>query len=226
MVVPASRSARAPLLAALVFASACAPSASQQSDLPKGEGYDFFVLSLSWSPSYCAAEGADANRQQCAAGRDHTFVVHGLWPQSETGWPEFCDTPEPARVPDAMVRQMLDLMPSAGLIGHQWRKHGSCAGMSQRDYFTVVRAARERVNVPTRFAQSAQRADLEPDDVEADFIAANPSLPEDGIAVTCDGRFLREVRICLTKNLEFRSCEEVDARACRLPRALMPAPGG
>lgn len=153
-------------------------------------------------------------------------MVHGLWPQFESGWPEFCDSAEPARVPDATVRQMLDVMPSAGLVGHQWRKHGSCAGMSQQDYFSVVRAARERINIPTRFARSAKRVEIEPDDVETDFIAANPTMPEDGIAVTCDGRFVREVRICMTKELEFRSCAEVNARACRMPRALMPAPGG
>ena len=226
MVIFTARIIQAPLLAVLLVASACAPSASQQPDLPTGDGYDFFVLSLSWSPSYCAAEGSDANRQQCGTGRDHAFVVHGLWPQFESGWPEFCDSAEPARVPDATVRQILDVMPSAGLVGHQWRKHGSCAGMSQQDYFSVVRAARDRINIPTRFARSAKRVEIEPDDVEADFIAANPTMPEDGIAVTCDGRFLREVRICMTKELEFRSCAEVNARACRMPRALMPAPGG
>lgn len=226
MVIFAARIIQAPLLAVLLVASACAPSASQQPDLPTGDGYDFFVLSLSWSPSYCAAEGPDANRQQCGTGRDHAFVVHGLWPQFESGWPEFCDSAEPARVPDATVRQMLDVMPSAGLVGHQWRKHGSCAGISQQDYFSVVRAARERISIPTRFARSAKRVEIEPDDVEADFIAANPTMPEDGIAVTCDGRFLREVRICMTKDLEFRSCAEVNARACRMPRTLMPAPGG
>ena len=226
MVIFTARIIQAPLLAVLLVASACAPSASQQPDLPTGDGYDFFVLSLSWSPSYCEAEGSDANRQQCGTGRDHAFVVHGLWPQFESGWPEFCDSAEPARVPDATVRQMLDVMPSAGLVGHQWRKHGSCARMSQQDYFSVVRAARERISIPTRFARSAKRVEIKPDDVEADFIAANPTMPEDGIAVTCDGRFVREVRICMTKELEFRSCAEVNARACRMPRALMPAPGG
>lgn len=218
-------SGRATLLSALVLLAACSPSESQQTH-PRGEGYDFFVLSLSWSPSYCAAEGADANRQQCRSGRDHAFVVHGLWPQFERGWPEFCESAEPARVPDALVGEFLDMIPSAGLIGHQWRKHGSCADMSQRDYFALTRAARERVTAPVRFDGLSSEVAIAPDEVEADFIAANPGMPAEGIAVTCDGRFLREVRICMTKDLEFRACEEVDARACRLPRALMPATGG
>lgn len=211
-----------------LMAAACQPEAADESPssaLPQGGGYDFLVLSLSWSPSYCSAEGAGANRQQCAPGRRHAFVVHGLWPQFERGWPEFCDSSEPDRVPDALVREFVDLIPSAGLIGHQWRKHGSCAGMGQRDYLVLTRAARDRIAVPGRFAASHRSREVAPDEVEADFLKANPGLPADGIAVTCEGRLLREVRICLTKELEFRSCAEVDARACRLPRAEMPAPG-
>ena len=52
------------------------------------------------------------------------FVVHGLWPQNERGYPEFCRTSEPDRVPDPLVERYLDLLPSAGLIGHPWRKPG------------------------------------------------------------------------------------------------------
>lgn len=218
------RRAIAPLVLTALL-GACAPSASGEDRLPQGEGYDFLVLALTWSPSYCQTEGDNANRQQCADGRDLGFVVHGLWPQFESGWPEFCAHKGPGRVPEALVRQYLDIMPSAGLMGHQWRKHGSCTGLDQRDYFRLVRAARERVAVPGRFETPSRPLGIAPDRVEADFLAANPGMPADGIAVACDGRHLSEVRICLTKDLEFRSCPEVDARACRLPQATMPAPG-
>lgn len=211
-------------LALAALLGGCAPSASGNSALPKGEGYDFFVLSLTWSPSYCEIEGDDANRQQCAEGRELGFVVHGLWPQFEDGWPEFCNHDGPNRVPNALVRQYRDIMPSAGLMGHQWRKHGSCAGVSQEDYFRLVRAAHERVSVPRSYQDPAGDASVTPDAVEEAFIAANPGMTADGIAVSCDGRHLAEVRVCLTKDMEFRSCRRVDARACRLPQAAMPAP--
>ncbi len=210
------------LLASLLMA--CAPSASGDSTLPGGEGYDFFVLALTWSPSYCEIEGDDANRQQCASGRELGFVVHGLWPQFENGWPEYCASREPNRVPGELTRRYRDLMPSAGLMGHQWRKHGSCAGVSQEDYFTLVRAARDRVAVPDRYENVARDARVSPDAVEDAFLAANPGMKADGIAVACGGRHLSEVRVCLTKDMEFRSCPQVDARACRLPQASMPAP--
>lgn len=217
------RALAATSLAALLCA--CSPPAAGHDAPPQGEGYDFLVLALSWSPSYCRTEGQDANRQQCAAGRNLAFVVHGLWPQFESGWPEFCDHPGPGRVPGSLVRDYLDIMPSAGLMGHQWRKHGSCTGLDQHDYFRLVRAARERVVIPGSFLAPSSAHRLAPDEVEARFIAANPGMKANSIAVACEGRQLSEVRICLTNDLQFRSCPEVDARACRLPQATMPAPG-
>lgn len=205
----------------------CEPqSTGAPSTLPRGEGYDFFVLSLSWSPTHCELEGANANRQQCGASQRHGFIVHGLWPQNERGWPEYCESSEPNRVPDALVRDMLDLMPSAGLIGHQWRKHGSCSGMNQRDYFAVSRAAYEKVTIPAQLLHVEDHLSIAPGKVAEDFLAANPGLGADGIAVTCDGRHLAEVRICMTKDLAFRFCESVVARSCDLDRATMPPGGG
>lgn len=194
---------------------------AQPASLPIGEGFDFYVLSLSWSPSYCEAEGEEANRQQCATDRPYAFVVHGLWPQFERGFPESCRTDE-RDVSNATLRTLYDLMPSAGLIRHQWRKHGSCSGLDQDDYFAVLRAARETVSIPQEFRRLDAYRTLDPDDAEAAFLKANPSLSSDAVAVTCDRRYLREVRICMTKDLEFRSCPEIDRRDCRLGKVVMP----
>lgn len=216
------------LLAASCVLAACQPAAegagSPASAAPpvvEGTGFDFYVLSLSWSPSYCAIEGEDANRQQCGSGRPYAFVVHGLWPQFEDGYPEFCRARQD-RVPDGLVARMLDLMPSAGLIGHQWRKHGTCTGLSQEDYFAVVRAARERVDIPDRFIMPAAHETVTPEEVERSFVARNPLIPHDGIAVTCSRRHLREVRICMDRGLGFRSCAAVDRQSCRSGRIDMP----
>jgi ribonuclease T2 len=216
--------------AALLFClglAACQPDAQSSpreagSDLPIGAGFDFYVLSLSWSPSYCAAEGDEANRQQCASGRPYAFVVHGLWPQFERGYPEDCRTREPLDVPRDQLSGLYDIMPSSGLIRYQWRKHGSCAGLSQHDYFRVLRAAREAVSLPSQFRRLETIRTVDPDEVEQAFRSANSGLPADGIAVTCDRRYLREVRICMTKHLTFRSCPEIDRRDCRMEKAVMP----
>jgi ribonuclease T2 len=197
--------------------SAAAPATS----VPVGKGFDFYVLSLSWSPSYCEAEGQDANRQQCAAARPYAFVVHGLWPQFERGFPEDCPTGD-QDVSRETLRTLYDIMPSAGLIRYQWRKHGACSGLSQDDYFAVLRAAREAIAIPVEFRRLDAYRMLDPDDAESAFLKANQDLPPDGVAVTCDKRYLREVRVCLTKDLGFRPCPEVDRRACRLPKVVMP----
>lgn len=186
-----------------------------------GGGFDFYVLSLSWSPSYCEAEGDKANGQQCRAGRPYAFVVHGLWPQYERGYPEFCGAGDEL-IDSGLLRSLYDIMPSAGLIRHQWNKHGSCSGLSQEAYFALVRRAREHVAVPTRFARLDAPETLAPQEAEAEFLGANPGLPPEGIAVTCDRRFLREVRICLTRDLAFRTCPEIDRRSCKAPSVVMP----
>lgn len=223
------RAARAAaFLLVLIVVAGCAPEAqapvetsSVDGDHPVGSGFDFYVLSLSWSPSYCEAEGAEANRQQCKSQRPYAFIVHGLWPQFEQGYPENCSTAEPG-VDRETLRTLYDIMPSAGLIRHQWRKHGSCSGLSQADYFAVLRAARRAVAIPPAYERLADYSSPDPDAVEAAFLASNPGLPADGVAVTCDRRYLREVRICLTRQLDFRSCPEVDRRACRRDEAVMP----
>ncbi len=188
---------------------------------PAEAPFDFYVLSLSWSPSYCATDARPGERQ-CRSDVRQGFIVHGLWPQNESGWPEFCEPGSREWVPDEVVDEIVDLIPSPGLIGHQWRKHGSCSGLSQQDYFEVTRRAREKVAVPELPASGDAYAD--PAWIAERFAAANRGLPADGLAVTCDATHLREVRICMTRDLEFRSCPEVAARSCTLGSAVMPPP--
>jgi len=188
-----------------------------------GSGFDFFVLALSWSPSYCAAKGDEASRFQCGADRDFGFIVHGLWPQFEKGYPEFCATRAPDRVPNDLADSMADIIPSRGLVGHQWRKHGSCTGLSQRDYLSTTRRAYERIAIPSSLRDGERSQRLDASAIEATFVAANAGLTADGIAVSCDDGRAEEVRICLTRDLDFRPCPELDRRGCRSANLLLPA---
>lgn len=228
MTMLAGLRAMAAAVAALLLLAACsqdkpAESAakSPEAGVPVGQGFDFYVLALSWSPSYCEAEGERANGQQCRSGRPYAFVVHGLWPQFERGYPENCPT-STSDLSSEALRGLYDLMPSAGLIRHQWRKHGTCSGLSQQDYFEVMRAARQKVEIPAEFRRLDAYRTLAPGQAERSFLQSNPAMKPDAIAVTCDRRLLREVRICLTKDLEFRACPEIDRRACRLDKVVMP----
>jgi ribonuclease T2 len=186
--------------------------------------FDFYVLSLSWSPSFCE-EAAERNpgrapQQQCGE-RPYAFVVHGLWPQYEKGFPEYCQVPAP-RLPRGLVSAMLDLMPSPRLIYHEWDKHGVCSGHSASRYFESVRKARAAVKIPDQYIELSAPLTVTPQEVEDAFVKANPSLPAAGIAVGCSDRRLREVRMCMTKEFGFRECAEVDRRACRRDNLVMP----
>ena len=58
----------------------------------KAQTFDYYVLSLSWSPSWCQLTGLKRGAEQCDATRDLKWILHGLWPQYENGWPKFCKT--------------------------------------------------------------------------------------------------------------------------------------
>ncbi|WP_237153690.1 ribonuclease T2 [Oryzibacter oryziterrae] len=209
-----------PWLAAALLAAGLMGATSAVAQDRAGD-FDFYLLSLSWSPSYCASENARPNSRQCAGYRPYAFVVHGLWPQYERGYPENCTTNKP--VPTLRdVDGMLDLMPDAGLILHEWSRHGTCSGLDGTSYLDTVRTARAKVAVPAAFDAPSTYLTIAPDDLERAFLKANPGLKPEGIAVTCDGRRLSEVRICMTRDLAFRSCPDVDRRGCRSDKVVMP----
>jgi ribonuclease T2 len=210
-------------VAGLAIVAACDSSGPESA--PKGSGFDFYVLSLSWSPSYCEAEGDNANQQQCSGNKPYEFIVHGLWPQFEKSYPEFC-VDNPAWVQADIENGFRDIMPSRALIRHQWKKHGTCSGLSQYDYFATLRAAHDRVAKPRIGTGDGSYRTVSPGDVEAAFRASNPDLQNDHFAVTCDRRRLREVRICMTVDLQYRPCPEVIRRRCRLPSIVIPPPRG
>ena len=213
---------RSSLAVVIIMALAAGLAVAQDRRQNRPGQFDFYVLSLSWSPSFCDAAGERGTppQDQCGA-RPFSFVVHGLWPQYERGFPEFCQVPAP-RLDRNIVSSMLDLMPSPRLIFHEWDKHGTCSGLSPRAYFETVRKARAVVKIPPEYLEVKTHLNVTPNEVEAAFVKANPGLKPAGISVTCDSRRLSEVRICLSKDFGFRDCAEIDRRACRRDRLVMP----
>ena len=190
---------------ALLLTPLTATAQDQREDTP-GQ-FDFYVLSLSWSPSFCAAaaergRGRAANAQ-CGV-RPYSFVVHGLWPQYDKGFPEYCQLPAPR------------------LIFNEWDRHGTCSGQSPRAYFETVRKARAAVKIPAEFTDLKEPLSVTPGAVEYAFIKANAGLSAEAIAVRCDARRLTEVRLCLAKDLHFRDCPDIAKRRCNREQVTMP----
>ena len=179
--------------------------------------FDYYVLSLSWSPTWCAIEGDARQSPQCEA--DFGWVMHGLWPQYHRGWPSYCPTTErnPSR---AMTRNMADVMGTSGLAWHQWNKHGVCSGLSASDYYALSREAYGKVVRPPVFRQLDRAVILPASVVEEAFLKSNPQLSPDMITITCrDGR-IQEARICLSKSLDPVPCGADVIRDCQMEDAL------
>ena len=186
--------------------------------------FDYYVLSLSWSPTYCASpEGADDN-QQCSPGRRFAFVVHGLWPQYDRGWPQDCGGD--SWVPNDVIADAMDIMPSKRLIIHEWRKHGTCSGLSIEDYFAEVRRVFKAVRIPARYLSPTAPVMTTPQQLVSDFVKTNRDLTADMLSVQCgnsrDDARLSELRICLDKDGNFSQCGANEARQCRAKRLVLP----
>ncbi len=213
----------APLLQTALLAVLLLFNFSAQSRADQAGKFDFYVLALSWSPTYCKQEGEDANRHQCDVRDPFRFVLHGLWPQYDNGYPSDCPGVR-QRIDRSIAVDMQDIMPSHGLVFHQWRKHGTCSGLEPEDYFHLSREAFERIRVPGAFATLNKRGKTSAATVEKAFRLANPGLTEKGMSVVCDRGEFEEIRICLTKDLEFRGCPAVDKTGCRMSNIYVPPP--
>jgi ribonuclease T2 len=195
------------MLASLALASGAllAPVPAAAGDTPGR--FDYWLLSLSWSPQFCADRPSEA---QCSLAYD--FVVHGLWPQHQRGFPDFCAR-KPDDLPPDLITRMLPLMPSSDLIRHQWRKHGTCSGMNAREYFMTVERARRAVVIPPIYREPKRYIVTRLREIEDEFIKVNPRLQPDMLAVQCRGRYLREVRVCFDKQFQPAACgDDVDDR--------------
>jgi ribonuclease T2 len=199
-------------LTLLVLALAI-PAFARDSSSDLSGRFDYYVLTLSWSPQYCADAPGDRDRRQCGSGRRYAFVLHGLWPQDERGFPQSCA--EGGTLPRAFVDDMLDIMPSPSLVRHEWATHGTCSGLTADAYFAAARRAFRSIAIPDRFRAPVRQVYVDPRTIVGDFLRDNPALPPAGIAVLCSGRYLKEVRVCLDRSLHPRTCGREIRSRCR-----------
>jgi ribonuclease T2 len=183
--------------------------------------FAYYLLSLSWSPAYCLDSPGAA---ECNGPRRYGFIVHGLWPQYEYGAPEYCDPSSP--LPDSVVEGIVDLMPARGLIHHEWSAHGSCSGLAAADFFALLRRADQGLVIPPEFSGRGAPTEQSLTAIAEGFRRANPQLPQQAFVVTCTRQNqprLREVRLCLGRNLVPRSCgADVLREGCRASSLIVP----
>ena len=156
--------------------------------------FDYYLLSLSWSPEYCHSHASSA---QCTGSKHYGFVVHGLWPEANSGAnPENCSNAPGPSDPS----KMLDIMPDLGLIQHEWLTHGTCTGLSADNYFSSIRSVFSSVQIPKQFFSVTSTTLMSPQQIKSAFEQANPGLSDGSIGLVCTGGYLNEVEICFSKD--------------------------
>lgn len=204
------------LLGATLFGTG--PRAQANGD--RAGTFDYYVMALSWSPNWCALEGDARRSAQCDAGTGLGWTLHGLWPQYHRGYPSYCQTA--ARPPSPqMTTEMSDIMGTGGLAWHQWKKHGSCSGLSAAEYYALSRKAYGSIKRPRILRQLTRAVTLPANVVEAAFLEANPTLTADGVTVTCRDGHIQETRICLSRDLNPVPCGSDVVRDCTLTNARL-----
>jgi ribonuclease T2 len=209
----------------LLLAMAAAVSAKKHhrrhhDDSESGTTFDYYLLSLSWAPNYCASHPSD-HSSECKIGGHTAFVLHGLWPQSNSGPPPLsCSTTNP--VATATVDHMLNFMPTPGLIQHEWQKHGSCSGLSAQDYFAKVEQAFKQVHVPDQYRNLNREQQFSVPDIEKRFADAN-SAPPQAFRISCHAGDLIGVEVCVDKKLQYRTCTQ-NVRECPVSNVEMRPP--
>ena len=171
---------------------------------PSFGDFDYFLLSLSWSPDYCASNGND-DPQQCSVGKKLGFVLHGLWPQNIHGYPSNCSQePLPAKVRE----QFPGLYPNDALYTHEWSKHGTCSGVSAYEYLSFTQLLKQSVQIPTAYRSPEKPFRRSTAQLKKDFSAANPGFSVDMVEPSCSGsgRYLKEVYICFSKQGNAMAC--------------------
>ena len=193
--------------AALLLVTAAPAFALVES--PGGAPFDYYVLALSWSPTFCASHPAD--RAECGLRRG--FTVHGLWPQyARGGGPEHCEGAD--ALDQETVERVKAAMPDERLIHHEWVVHGTCSGLSPHDYFVTLIRAIGQLAIPPQFDGAAPRT-MTASQIVGAFVKANPSLTARSLALRCRGAQLEEVRICLSRDLHPEPCGPDVHTQCR-----------
>jgi ribonuclease T2 len=146
-------------------------------------------------------------------------VVHGLWPQynGTSSGPEHCGNQPGPSNPDSL----LDIIPTTSLVEHEWETHGTCSGLTANDYFGLIRREFTSFHAPAQLQDANRQSIVGVSELKTAIAQANPGMDESEIALSCRGRYLSEVELCLSKDGKPQPCSAL--RECRGPSIYISA---
>lgn len=166
-----------------------------------------YTLALSWTPEFCRFRESDRNHARQCSGRAGRFgfTVHGLWPDGGRGWPQYCGS---ARLEADAIRANMCISPDAGLMAHQWAKHGSCMAKRPETYFKVTRILYQGLRWPD-FIRLSREDGLTAGMIRTRFADANPGWFPEAVGVHLDRKgWLEELRLCYDKRFMPKRCDK------------------
>ena len=184
--------------------------------------FDYFLLTLSWAPDFCVSNSKERSSAECDPKQHMGLVVRGLSPQYDNGkWPQDCATTPP--VASSTVKHMMPIMPGKQLIQYEWSKHGTCSGLSVKDYFGAIEKLYNGLQVPDDFQHPSSSSKTSAAEIEKKFAAAN-NAPKGAFRVSCPQNEFSAVEICLSKDLQYQACPSTlkDCRASQI--SVRPVP--
>jgi len=108
-------------------------------------------------------------------------------------------------------------------MSHEWQTHGTCSGVSTRDYFSTADRATATVNIPAALDAPRVEQSLTALQIIELFHRANPQMPDRAMAVACSRATMSEIRVCLTKDLVVRACGQGVRNSCPKVPLRLPA---
>jgi ribonuclease T2 len=167
---------------------------------------DGYILALSWSPEHCKSKGKGRSSSIQCNGRigDFGFILHGLWPEAKgPNYPQYCR--KAAVLRPALLAQNICMTPDVQLMQHEWAKHGTCMARRPEAYFGAAKLLYDAIEFPDMDRLSRQGTNAA--GLADAFASINDGLPAHAILVQSNKRgWLKEVRICLGKDLKPRRC--------------------
>jgi ribonuclease I len=188
--------------------------------------FDFYLLAMTLHPAFCA--DGHAGKPECRAHRIVPIAIHGLWPEklAPGRYPRDCGGPALDLAP-ALERDLESLMPGMadGLHVHEWRRHGTCSGLGDDEYYRHTLDLARRLDAvlrPGLTTATGARSSTTALRQHADRVS--PGL---GATLTFHCRTLRDAppeRRGKPFLIEIRQCVDDDgeARAPRTPLACAP----
>mmetsp|Transcript_39136 Transcript_39136/g.55088 ORF Transcript_39136/g.55088 Transcript_39136/m.55088 type:complete len:248 (-) Transcript_39136:35-778(-) len=164
--------------------------------------FDFYVFAMSFQPEFCYEHRGD-DYDGCTHPRKmwkSQLTIHGMWPENVDGtWPSSC-TDEPLDINGTILPILPELeqyWPNvksstkgkhhSQFWSHEWTKHGTCSGLTQKSYFqeTLKHFVSTPDMVGQHYGKTLKKAEL-------------INAYDGNVALVCQHkRYLSEVRVCL-----------------------------